>query len=60
MGYGLGVCCNTVVASCREVDMGRSEAGEDFLNFVEAFLGGAVLDEDLVGLDEIEKERRVQ
>lgn len=47
MGYGLGVCCDAVVLGGGEVDMLGFEAGEDVLDFVEAFLGGAVLDDYL-------------
>ena len=46
MGYGLGVGSYAVVLLGREVDVCTAEAGEDVFYFLEAFLGGAVFDED--------------
>lgn len=48
MGDGLGVGGDAVVHFARKVDILRAEAGESAFDKVQAFVGGAVLDEDLL------------
>lgn len=56
----MGVGGDAVVHFAREVDIFRAEAGEGVFDKVEAFVGGAVLDEDLTVLTTVSSYRGVQ